>query len=93
MSLRKLVLAVPLVLPCIVEAESILGVWETQDRDGHVSMEECSGNTLSGRLVLYAKSHVTGPHDCKNKGPSAGPLLGVLILNGTPRGVQNGPGG
>ena len=76
-------LLVPVCALAAPGADGITGIWITGDRDGHVKIERCSGDTFCGRLVwVKPEKDVKVPLDKNNPDPAlrSRPLQGLEIL-------------
>lgn len=82
-------------MPISASAESVLGVWQTQDRDGHVRLQSCGADRFCGTLVWFDPQSPTGPIDRQNPNPALRDrdLIGIEILSDVPATTNNGASG
>lgn len=77
------------------QAGGIAGLWETQGRDAHISIQSCHADRYCGQLIWHAETDITGPLDRRNRNADLRGrlLIGVLILNAVaPRPDHPSPG-
>lgn len=80
-----------LCLPLTAVADDPLGVWQTQDRDGHVRIQSCEANTLCGTLVWFDPNTPVGLTDGNNPDPilRGRALIGIQILSDLPASTES----
>ena len=73
-------------MPLSASADSVLGVWQTQDQDGHVRIHSCGANKFCGTLVWFDPKSPTAPMDRQNPDPDlrGRNLIGIEILTDVP---------
>lgn len=91
--LKGTLLALPgLCLPLPAVADDPLGIWQTEDRDGRVQIQNCGTNTLCGTLVWLDPDTPIGSTDDNNPDPAlrGRDLIGIHILSGLPLSTESG---
>lgn len=82
-------------MPISASADSVLGVWRTQDRDGHVRVHSCGKDRFCGTLIWFDAQSPTGPIDRQNPNPVLRDrnLIGIEILSDVPATADSGTSG
>ncbi|WP_342077109.1 DUF2147 domain-containing protein [Yoonia sp. SS1-5] len=95
--LRKLISAIWIAgtMPISASADSVIGIWQTQDRDGHVHIQPCGADRFCGTLVWFDPQSPTGPIDRQNPNPTLRnrDLTGTEILSDVPATANSGASG
>jgi len=75
-----------LCVPVTALADGRLGVWQSQDGDGHVRIQNCGTNKLCGTLVWFDPNLPIGATDANNPDPAlrGRDLIGIHILSDLP---------
>lgn len=79
-------------MPISASADSVLGIWQTQDRDGHVRIQPCGADRFCGTLVWFDPLSPTGPIDRHNPNPALRDrdLTGIQVLSDVPATANSG---
>ena len=75
-----------LLLPLPSLAQPALGVWQTQNGDGHVHIQPCGADRLCGTLVWVDANQTQNLNDINNPNPAfrERSLIGIQILSNLP---------